>query len=71
MAQEPKLIEAADMAAEIAEFQKDELDTFVRRHLRQRDLHQVVANLNESVLSEDNPRSQRARNALKLLGFPD
>lgn len=71
MEQEPKPIAAADMAAEIAEFRKDELDNFVRSHLRHRDLHKVVANLNESVLSEDDPRAQRARNALKLLGFPD
>mgnify|MGYP001612544537 CR=1 FL=1 len=60
-----------DFAAKIAGLQKDELDRFFRDHLHRRDLHRVVANLNESVLSKDNPRSEAARKALKRLGFTD
>ncbi len=60
-----------DIAAKIYDLQKDELDRFFREHLRRRDLHRVVANLNESALSKDNPRSATARKALKKLGFPD
>ena len=61
----------ADMAAKITDLQREELDTFFRDHLRRRDLHAVVANLNETALSKDNPRSESARNALKRLGFTD
>ena len=61
----------ADIAAKIADLQADELDTFFRNHLRRRDLQQVVANLNEAALSKDHSGSERARKALKRLGFPD
>lgn len=61
----------ADIAAKITDLQNEELDRFFRDHLRRRDLHQVVANLNETALSKDNPASQGARNALKKLGFTD
>lgn len=60
-----------DFAAKIAELQTEEVDRFFRQHLRRRDLHEVIANLNEAVLSKDNPRSESARNALKRLGFTD
>ena len=60
-----------DIAARISAFQTDELELFMRESLRRKDLHRVVANLNASVLSKDNPRSTNARNALKRLGFPD
>lgn len=63
--------DVSDLAARIAGFQKDELDKFYREHIRRRDLHRVVANLNASALSSDNPRSATARQALKKLGFPD
>ena len=62
---------AADIAAKITDLQKDELDKFFRDHLRRRDLHEVVANLNETALAKGNPRSESARNALKRLGFTD
>lgn len=61
----------ADWAAKITDLQNDELDVFLRDHLRRRDMHLVVANLNEVALSKDNPRSERARKALKKLGFAD
>lgn len=61
----------ADIAAKITNLQSEELDRFLRDHLRRRDLHLVVANLNETALSKDNPGSQGARNALKRLGFTD
>ena len=60
-----------DIAAKISDLQKDELDRFFREHLRRRDLHRVVANLNECALSKDDPESATARKALKRLGFPD
>lgn len=60
-----------DIATKITDFQKDELDRFLRDHLRRKDLHRVVANLNASVLSKDSPRSTAARRALARLGFPD
>lgn len=63
--------DGADIAAQIANLQKDEVDRFLREHLRRRDLHQVVANLNESAVSKDAPRSHAARKALKRLGFTD
>ena len=63
--------DSADIAARISAFQTDELELFMRESLRRKDLHRVVANLNASVLSKDNPRSTNARNALKRLGFPD
>ncbi|MCG6884844.1 MAG: hypothetical protein LJE62_13930 [Silicimonas sp.] len=62
---------SADIAARIAEFRADELDTFMREHLRKRDLHRVVANLNKVVLSKDVRASRSARKALKRMGFPD
>lgn len=65
------LSNSVDIAAKITDLQTDELDRFFRDHLRRRDLHQVVANLNEAVLSKDNPRSESARKALKKLGFTD
>ncbi|MEM7719088.1 MAG: hypothetical protein AAF222_07775 [Pseudomonadota bacterium] len=61
----------AEIAAQITGLQKEELDKFFRDHLRRRDLHLVVANLNEAALAKDNPRSEHARTALKRLGFPD
>ena len=61
----------ADIAAKITGLQVEELDRFLRDHLRRRDLHQVVANLNETALCKDSPASQVARNALKKLGFTD
>ncbi len=60
-----------DIAAKIADLQKDELEKFMRDHLRRKDLHKVVANLNESALSKDNPSSHAARLALRRLGFTD
>lgn len=60
-----------DIAARITDLQSDELDKFFRDHIRRRDLHAVVANLNEAALSKDNPLSETARNALKRLGFTD
>ncbi|MGR3513016.1 MAG: hypothetical protein ACU0GG_09645 [Paracoccaceae bacterium] len=63
--------QGADMAAKITDLQRDELDRFFRDHLRKRDMHLVVANLNEAALSKDNPRSAAARKALKRLGFTD
>jgi len=60
-----------DIAAKITGLQRDELDKFFRDHLRRRDMHLVVANLNEAALSKDNPRSENARKALKRLGFTD
>lgn len=65
------MLNGADIAAKIAGLQKDELDKFMRDHLRRRDLHEVVANLNASALSKDNPSSVEARKALKRLGFID
>ena len=61
----------ADIAAKIAGLQKDELDKFFRDHLHRRDLHRVVANLNERALSKDAAHSKEARRALKKLGFTD
>ncbi len=61
----------ADMAARITDLQREELDKFFRDHIRRRELHAVVANLNETALSKDNPWSENARNALKRLGFTD
>jgi hypothetical protein len=61
----------ADIAAAITNLQNEELDRFFRDHLRRRDLHRVVANLNETALSKNNPRSEGARKALKRLGFTD
>lgn len=63
--------DGTDMAATITNLQREELDRFFRHHLKRRDLHQVVANLNETALSKDNPRSERARVALRKLGFTD
>lgn len=63
--------EGARIAARIAALQQDELDRFFREHLQRRDLHRVVANLNESAVAKDNPNSEAARKALKRLGFPD
>ena len=60
-----------DVAANIAKLQKTELDRFLRDHLRKRDLHIVVANLNEAALSRDRSKSKMARNALVKLGFTD
>ncbi|MEM7752803.1 MAG: hypothetical protein AAF230_05260 [Pseudomonadota bacterium] len=60
-----------DMAARIANLQREELDKFFRDHLKRRDLHLVVANLNETALSKDNPRSEHARVALRKLGFTE
>ncbi len=60
-----------DIATKISDFQKDELERFMRDHLRRKDLHRVVANLNASVLSKDSPRSKAARTALNRMGFPD
>ena len=65
------ITKGADIAARIADLQAEELDTFFRNHLRRRDMHRVVANLNEAALSKDNPRSASARTALKRLGFTD
>lgn len=61
----------SDIAAQITDLQKEELDKFFRDHLRRRQLHRVVANLNEAVLAKDNPQSENARKALKRLGFTD
>lgn len=61
----------ADIAAKITDLQTEELDRFFRDHIRRRDLHEVVANLNETALSKDNPKSENARKALKRLGFTD
>lgn len=61
----------ADIAAKITDLQTEELDRFFRDHIRRRDLHEVVANLNEAALSKDNPKSEKARKALKRLGFID
>ena len=63
--------EATDIAADIAKLQKQELDRFLRDRIWNRDLHRVVANLNEAALSKDNPNSEVARNALAKLGFTD
>ena len=60
-----------DIAAKITNLQREELDKFFRDHLRRRDLHLVVANLNEAALSKDNPGSESARIALRKLGFTD
>ncbi|MEO1536180.1 MAG: hypothetical protein AAFR73_00490 [Pseudomonadota bacterium] len=60
-----------DIAAKITDLQREELDKFFRDHLRRRDMHLVVANLNETALSKDNPNSASARKALKRLGFID
>ena len=60
-----------DIAAKITDLQKEELEKFFRDHLKRRDLHQVVANLNETALAKDNPGSSAARDALRKLGFAD
>lgn len=60
-----------EIANKIADLQKDELEKFMRDHLRRKDLHKVVANLNESALAKDNPNSTVARLALRRLGFTD
>ncbi len=65
------MLNGADIAAKIAGLQKEELDRFMREHLRRRDLHEVVANLNASALAKDNPNSGAARKALIRLGFTD
>ncbi len=62
---------AADLADKIAKFQTSELERFLRDHLQRRDLHQVVANLNEAAVSKGNPKAEDARKALKRLGFVD
>ena len=61
----------ADIAAKITDLQAEELNKFLRDHLMRRDLHRVVANLNETALSKDNPSSTQARDALTKLGFVD
>lgn len=61
----------AEIAAKITDLASEELDAFFRDHLRRRDLHSVVANLNAAALSKDNPLSASARKALVRLGFPD
>ncbi len=65
------MLNGTDIADKIAGLQKEELDKFMRDRLRKRDLHEVVANLNESALSKDHPNSARARAALKRMGFAD
>ncbi|MEM6385338.1 MAG: hypothetical protein AAF718_03780 [Pseudomonadota bacterium] len=60
-----------DLAAKISDLQKDELDRFFREHLRNRDMHTVIANLNEAVLAKDGLRSENALKALKKLGFTE
>lgn len=60
-----------DLGAKISNLQKDELDRFFREHLRNREMHTVVANLNEAVLAKDGLRSENARKALKKLGFTE
>lgn len=60
-----------DIAARITNLQKDEVQHFLRDHLRRRDLHEVVANLNETALSKDGLRAIEAREALQKLGFAD
>lgn len=60
-----------DIAARITSFQKEEVERFLREHLRRRDLHEVVANLNETALSKDGFRATEAREALQKLGFAD
>lgn len=61
----------AKLAAKIDDLKHDELDRFFRERLRKRELHQVVAGLNETALAKDSPYSDRARKALKRLGFTD
>lgn len=63
--------DGAAIAAKIADLQAEELDRFFRERLRTRDLHKVVANLNEMALSKADPKSANARRALTRLGFPD
>ena len=63
--------EGDDLAVKIANLQRDELRDFMRQHLRRRDLHKVVANLNDVVLRKGNPNSDAARTALKRLGFAE
>jgi hypothetical protein len=65
------LSNGVDIAAKITNLQREELDTFFRDHLKRRDLHLVVANLNETALSKNNPRSESARLALRKLGFTE
>ena len=59
------------LAEEIVRLKREELQRFMRQHLRRRDLHTVVANLNETALSKDSPSSEAARKALKLMGFAE
>ncbi len=65
------MLNGSDIATKIAELQKDELDRFMRESLRRKDLHEVVANLNESAIAKDSPNADAARYALKRLGFTD
>lgn len=60
-----------EIAERIARLQAEELDDFVRRHLRRRDLHDVVANLNAAVLSKTGTAANSARQALERIGFTD
>ncbi|MEM9426255.1 MAG: hypothetical protein AAGA06_06095 [Pseudomonadota bacterium] len=62
---------SGDIAARITNLQREELDKFFRDHLKRRDLHEVVANLNEAALSKDNSLSENARVALRKLGFAE
>jgi len=66
-----KTSEGEGLAAKIAGLQQEEVRDFMRQHLRRKDLHKVVANLNEEVLRKGNPNSEAARKALKRLGFAE
>lgn len=60
-----------EIADRIAGLQAEELNRFLRIHLRQRDLHRVVANLNAAALSKRAPVAGNAQAALRRLGFTD
>ena len=71
MERDTALARGAEFAAQIRKLQDEDVSRFLSRHIRRRDLHQVVANLNEAALSKDNQGSKSAQAALWKLGFTD
>ncbi|WP_172300285.1 hypothetical protein [Pseudoruegeria sp. HB172150] len=59
------------LARRINSLSASELHEFVQKRLHERELHRIVHQLNEAVLSKNSASSSIARTALNRLGFAD
>ena len=63
--------QSGHLAASLLSMPKGEFQKFVQDSVRKRTLTPIMVRLNRDVLSNDQPTSQAASEALRKIGFPD